>query len=99
MIASPNDRQMISSHPRGLQSYLRDTTLGYVLTNWCEYECSRLPQCAGCRSARPGVEQLIEFDVTVRPLYRNDWVSELNEIPLLYVEQPLADFFGVFLGR
>ena len=45
------------------------------------------------------MEQLIEFDVTVRPLYRNDWVSELNEIPLLYVEQPLADFFGVFLGR
>jgi hypothetical protein len=51
-------------------------------------------QCAG----RSRIEKLIEFDMAIGLLDRNDCVAQFDQVLLLHVEQLLANLLGLFLG-
>src|SRR4029077_509414 len=59
----------------------------------------RAPQRAVGATARRWMEQLIELDVTVWLLHRDDGIAQLDKVLLLHVQQLLTHFFSFFFGR
>jgi hypothetical protein len=58
----------------------------------------RTPERTANRSGCCRVEQLIELNMPVWLLHRDYGVAQLDQIFLLYVEELLADFFGLRFG-
>ena len=59
----------------------------------------RAPEGSGGGAGRGRVEQLIEFDMAIGLLDRDNRVAQLDQVLLLHIEQLLANLLGLFFGR
>jgi hypothetical protein len=50
-------------------------------------------------SGRGRIEKLVELDMAIGLLYRDDRVAQLDQVLLLHIEQLLTNFLGLLFRR